>query len=380
VSDSDHRTDQLGLGLRYDESVPPPRRRRRRGGRAGRAVLLVAALVVVLGVPAALLLGGRALLDRIDSSGPADYTGEGSGAVVVQVHPGDSLTRVGRTLEGAGVVRSVEAFTDAASGDQRATGLQPGYYRLRRQMSGAAALSLLLDPSSRVSSRVTVPEGATETQVLHLYQTKTSLGLADLRAAVRTPKATPLPSYAHGRAEGFLFPSTYEVDPGTSADGAISAMVAQFAKRATALDLPGGAQRLGMSPYQVVIVASILEKEAGVATDFPKVARVVYNRLAAGMPLQLDSTLNYVLTERKGHLTTADLANPSAYNTYTHRGLPPTPIDNPGERALAAALHPAAGNWIYFITIDKAGHSAFTADYQEFLRLKAKAKRDGVIK
>jgi UPF0755 protein len=287
---------------------------------------------------------------------------------------------VGRTLEAAGVVRSAEAFTDAASGDQRATALQPGYYRLHHRMSGAAALALLLDPSSRVSSRVTVPEGATETQVLSLYANHTSLGMAALRAAIRAPKATPLPAYAHGRAEGFLFPSTYDVDPGTTADGAISAMVAQFTKRADALGLESGAQRLGLTPYQVVTVASILEKEAGVASDFPKVARVVYNRLRAGMALQLDSTLNYVLTERKAHLTTADLANQSAYNTYTHQGLPPTPIDNPGERALAAALHPASGDWIYFITVDKAGHSAFTADYQEFLRLKAKAKRDGVIK
>ncbi|MFL6136891.1 MAG: endolytic transglycosylase MltG [Frankiaceae bacterium] len=379
MSDSDRSGDQFGLGLQFDEPPPPPRRRRRGGGRVGRAAILVGALVVVLGALGAVVMGGRSLLDRLDGSGPADYVGEGTGTTVVQVHPGDSLTRVGRALEAADVVRSVEAFTAAASGDRRATALQPGYYRLHHRMSGAAALALLLAPSSRVSSRVTVPEGATESHVLRLYDTRTPLDLAALRAAVRSPAATPLPPYAHGRAEGFLFPSTYDVDPGVSADGAISAMVAQFAKHADALGLTGGAQQLGMTPYQVVTVASILEKEAGVAADFPKVARVIYNRLAAGMPLQLDSTLNYVLAERKAHLTTADLRNPSAYNTYAHRGLPPTPIDNPGERALAAALHPAPGDWIYFITVDKAGHSAFTASYQEFLRLKAKAKRDGVI-
>ena len=377
MSDSDQRADQLGLGLRYDEGTP--HRRRRRRGRSARFALFVAVLLVVLAVPAGLFLGGRAVLDRL-GGGPADYAGNGTGTAVIQVKPGDSLTRVGQTLEAAGVVKSAEAFTHAASGDRRATGLQPGYYRLHQRMSGSAALALLLQPSSRVSTRVTVPEGSTETQVLHLYADHTPLDLAALRAAVRAPKAAPLPAYAHGQAEGFLFPSTYEVDPGTSADGAISAMVAQFTKHADALGLTAGAQRLGMTPYQVVTVASILEKEAGVASDFPKVARVVYNRLAAGMPLQLDSTLNYVLTERKGHLTTADLRNPSAYNTYTHRGLPPTPIDNPGERALEAALHPASGDWVYFITVDKAGHSAFTNSYQEFLRLKAKAKRDGVIK
>ena len=372
-------SDQLGLGLAYDDQPPHRRRRRRRG--IGRSLVPLAVVVVVLvAVPAALFLAGRGLLDKLNPAGPADYAGQGSGSAVVQVKPGDSLTAVGRTLQAAGVVRSVEAFTDAAGSDRRATGLQPGYYRLHRRMSASAALALLLEPSSRVSTTVTIPEGATETQVLRAFAGKTPLRSDALRAAARAPKTTALPPYAGGRAEGFLFPSTYTVDPGTSADGAISAMVAQFTKHADALDLVGGARRLGMTPYQVVVVASIAEKEAGVASDFPKVTRVVYNRLAAGMPLQLDSTLNYVLSERKSHLTTADLANPSAYNTYTHRGLPPTPIDNPGERALEAALHPASGDWLYFVTIDKAGHSAFTASYQEFLRFKQEAKQAGVIK
>jgi UPF0755 protein len=374
VTESDH----LGIGLDYDDPRARRTRRRRKPSALGRLLLLLVVLAVLIGIPAALFIGGSSLLHRLGSSAPDDYAGSGSGSVVVHVHPGDSLAKVGATLESAGVVKSVAAFTDAAADDETATSLQPGYYRLRKRMSGAAALQLLESPSSRVSSTVTVPEGDTLTQVIGLIAAKTPLRAAALKAAAKSP--TSLPAYAGGRAEGFLFPATYDFDPGTTATTAIADLVAQFTKHADALNLTAGARALGRSPYDVVTVASILEKEAGVASDFPKVARVVYNRLAAGMPLQLDSTLNYVLSERKGHLTTADLRNPSAYNTYTHRGLPPTPIDNPGERALTAALHPASGDWIYFITIDKAGHSAFTASYQEFLQLKAKAKRDGVIK
>jgi UPF0755 protein len=367
--------DQLGIGLCYDPE-PPVRRRRRT---LGRVVLLVSVLVVLLAVPIALVLGGSGLLHRLNPTPVADYTGQGSGSVVVQVKPGDSLTRVGQRLEAAGVVKSVAAFTDAASADDRATTLQPGYYRLHKRMSGAAALDLLLSPTSRVSTRVTVPEGATLAQVVRLFATRTRLRAAALEAAAKAPKATPLPGYANGHPEGFLFPATYDVDPGTTADAVMSGMVAQFVANAGKVGLVSGAGRLGLTPYQVVTVASILEKEARLPGDFPKVARVVYNRLRIGMKLQLDSTLNYVLPHRKGHLSNADTHNPSPYNTYEHLGLPPTPIDNPGAAALSAALHPATGGWLYFVTVDKAGHTGFATTYQQFNALKQEARRNGVI-
>jgi UPF0755 protein len=373
VTDSDH----LGIGLDYDEPHPRRSRRRRRPSVLGRLVLLLVVLAVLIGIPTVLFIGGSSLLHRLGSSPPADYAGSGSGSVVVQVHPGDSLAKVGATLEHAGVVKSVGAFTDAAAGDETATSLQPGFYRLHKRMSGAAALTLLESKGSRVASSVTVPEGDTLAQAVRIIAARTPLRVRALEAAVKSPKA--LPAYARGRAEGFLYPATYAFDPGTTARSAIDQLVQQFDKHATELGLVAGAQALGRTPYDVVTVASILEKEAGVSSDFPKVARVVYNRLAKGMPLQLDSTLNYVLTQRKGHLTIQDLQNPSAYNTYRHTGLPPTPIGNPGSAALAAALHPAQGDWLYFVTIDKQGHSAFTSSYSQFLRLKAQAKRNGVI-
>ena len=148
--------------------------------------------------------------------------------------------------------------------------------------------------------------------------------------------------------------------------------------RLIAVDLENGAAKLKLTPYQVVTIASLVEAETPLDSDRGKVARVVLNRLAAGMPLQLDSTINYVRAERKARLSLEDITVASPYNTYKNKGLPPTPINSPGLKALQAALAPAEGNWIYFITIDKAGHSLFTNSYQAFLAAKAKAQRDGV--
>jgi UPF0755 protein len=206
----------------------------------------------------------------------------------------------------------------------------------------------------------------------------TELKRADVVAAIENPAVLGLPPYARNRPEGFLFPATYDVEPGTAAVDALRQMTEKFAEVAAGLDLETRAAALHLTPYQVVIIASIIEDETALDADRPKVARVVLNRLARNMPLQLDSTVNYVRTQKKARLTLADIAVESPYNTYAHTGLPPTPIDSPGERALDAALSPATGDWLYFVTIDKQGNSLFTNDDQEFLRAKAKAQREGV--
>lgn len=368
--------DQLDIGLRYDEEPP----RRRFAHRLGRFVLFLVAAAVVIGVPVGLLVGGSHLLRGTFSGGPADYSGSGTGSVTVQVKPGDSLAQVANALYGAGVVKSAGAFTAAAQNNPKAATVQPGYYRLHQHMSGAAALGLLLTPSSRIDTNVTVPEGFTAAEIYAKLAATTPLTVADLQAAAKRTTDIGLPPYAHGHVEGFLFPATYQVDPGTTAADILAQMITTFGDHATALKLTAQAQALHLTPYQVITVASIVEKEAGLQADFPKVARVIYNRLNKGMLLQLDSTLNYVLPHRKGTLSLHDLKNPSPYNTYRHKGLPPTPISNPGDAALKAALNPASGNWLYFVTVDKAGHTAFTNSYQQFLRLKAQASRNGVIK
>ena len=332
--------------------------------------------VVIVALLAALGLGGKYAYSAV--LGAPDYSGAGTGSVVVQVHSGDGSKTVGQTLVDSGVVKSVKAFTKAAKADSGYRRLQPGFYELHQRMSAKLAVRYLLDGKHRKRGRVTIPEGTPLAGVVDRLVKDTELKRQDVLDALGNPAVLGLPSYAAGKPEGFLFPATYDVEPGTAAVDALQMMTEKFAEVSGGLDLENAAKAVNLTPYEVVIVASIIEKETPQPGDRAKVARVVYNRLNRGMKLQLDSTLNYVLAERKARLTTEDISSASPYNTYKHAGLPPTPIDSPGEAALDAALHPAQGDWLYFVTIDKQGHSLFTADYQAFLAAKAKAKRDGV--
>lgn len=344
--------------------------------RLPKPVGLLIVFAVVLGLIAVIVLGGRAVYNS--AFGVPDFSGPGTGKVVIQIHPGDSATAIGGTLVDKGVVQSAKAFTKAAKADARSATLQPGFYQLRLRMSAVNALKLLLDPASRVRGRVTIPEGLPQSKVVDRLTRFTDLKRADLVAALGRPGALGLPAYAKGRAEGFLFPATYDVEPGTTAVDALTKLTGTFAEVAAELDLENRAAQLKLSPYDVVIIASIVEAETPLDEDRPKVARAVLNRLAKGMPLQLDSTVNYIRAEKKARLSLDDIAVESPYNTYTNKGLPPTPIDSPGKKALEAALAPAEGDYVYFITIDKQGRSLFTSSYDEFLKAKAKAQREGV--
>lgn len=357
------------MTLLEEQTHRPPRR-------LPKPVGLVVVLVVVLALIAGLALGGKKLYDT--AFGAADYSGAGSGSVVVQIHAGDSAADIGQTLADKGVVKSAKAFTKAAKANSRSRALQPGYYSLRLRMAAAQALALLLDPKARVRGRVTLPEGIALGKVVDRLTTSTELKRPEIVAALQNPTVLGLPAYAANRPEGFLFPATYDVEPGSAAVDAITMMTDKFAEEAAALDLEGRAHALGLTPYQVVTIASLVEAETALDADRPKVARVVLNRLKKGMPLQFDSTVNYVREEKKARLNLADIAVESPYNTYKNKGLPPTPINSPGRAALEAALSPAQGDYVYFITIDKAGHSLFTASYSEFLAAKAKAQREGV--
>ena len=357
------------MTLLDDKTHKPPTR-------LPKPVGLAVVATVLLALVAGVVLGGKAAYDA--AFGAPDYSGSGSGQVVVHVSPGDTARDIGAILVAQGVVRSEKAFTRAAKADKRSTSVQPGYYALRLKMKASLALALLLDPASRVRGRVTLPEGIPLATVVDRLVKYTQLTRADVVQALQNPNVLGLPSYAGNKPEGFLFPATYDVDPGTAAVDALTMMTQKFAEVAAALDLENGARKLGLTPYDVVKIASLVEAETPLDADRAKVARVILNRLAKGMPLQLDSTVNYLRTEKKARLSLSDIGVESPYNTYLHKGLPPTPIDSPGEKALAAVLAPADGDWVYFITIDKAGHSLFTSSYQQFLAAKAKAQRDGV--
>jgi UPF0755 protein len=360
---------QLGLGMAPDSAAPDQRPRRQGSGRRplllAVAGLLVVALAAVLGVRA--LMGGS----------PQDFSGEGTGSATVVVAKGDSIRAIGRALVAAGVVASEGAFVDAATADPRAAAIAPGTYVLRSGMSGEAAVALMLDPSSRRVLKLVVPEGWRLERTLAAAARATGIPVGDLKDSLARAGSLGLPSYAEGNPEGFLFPATYALQPGMTADDVVSAMLRRFDQEAQDTDLNAAAKAAGLTPLEVLTVASILEIEAGPA-DYDKVARVIYNRLKVGMPLQLDSTVNYALGATSLHLTAKQLATDSPYNTYLNKGLPPGPINSPGDAAIQAALTPAKGSWLYFVTTDPATKTTeFATTYDEFLKLKRKFLASG---
>jgi UPF0755 protein len=299
-----------------------------------------------------------------------DYAGPGTGRVVVQVSEGDSSAAIAGTLEDADVVASSQAFIDVATGDERALGIQPGYYAMRTQMSAAGALDLLLDPASRVETEVTVPEGLRVDDTIERLAEASDLPRRDFTDALDHPQSLHLPSYAEGSAEGFLFPATYTFDPDASATDMLRAMVDRYRQAAHDAGLEEGAAAMGYTPREALIVASLVQAEVAVR-DFGKASRVIRNRLDQGMTLGLDSTVNYALHTDDLTLGTDQLEVDSPYNTYVHTGLPPGPINSPGEDAMRAAVNPPAGEWLYFVAAAPGSDKTrFTASYEEFLSFK----------
>jgi UPF0755 protein len=360
----------------WDRPSRSERRReeaQRRKRRRRRIVLPLITLIVVAALGAGALIGGRSLTSRFGTT--PDFTGSGSGEALIVVKPGDTATDIAATMVSQGVIKSEKAFANAAKQDARALGIQPGTYKLHKQMSGAAALALILEPSARLLSRVTIPEGLTVAATLKLISEKSKLKLADLQAAAKDVTALELPSYAKGKLEGFLFPDTYDLEPDTTAADLIKSMVDEYK---TAVDDAGLVQKaaaVSLSPYEMVIVGSLVEKETQQADERGKVARVIYNRLDQDFFLGIDASVRYGLGKFTGALSVADLAKDTPYNNRIHKGLPPTPIANPGIASLQAAVAPAKGPWLYYV-LDPThpGHHLFTDDRDVFNAAKAKCQ------
>jgi UPF0755 protein len=344
--------------------------------RANHRAALVGVIAILVVLTAIVVIGAR-LLSGVFGGG-SDYSGDGSGTVLVVIHPGDSASAIADTLASDGVVKSSSSFTSAANDNTKSRDIQPGTYRLHRHMQASLALGLLLKPSSLVSYTVPIPEGFTAADIVTRIAADTPISAASLKAAIANPTSLGLPSWANGHVEGFLFPATYEVQPGETAVEILRAMVTRFDQAATQVDLAADAQKLGMSEYDVITLASIVQREGLLVTDYPKIAEVFINRLHDGMPLGSDATLYYVLGPNHGGLTSSDLQLDSPYNTRKYTGLPPTPINSPGQAAIDAVLHHASGPYLYFVTIDKAGHTAFATNLQRFNELVAESRANGV--
>jgi UPF0755 protein len=355
-------------------TAPAHRPHRPRTGRGCAAVLI--ALIILVAAIGVVVWRGTGLVSGWLAD-PDDYSGDGSGSVQVEILEGDSATDIAATLEKADVVASAEAFTDAAEADPRSLSIQPGVYELREQMSAQAALSLLVGGESAIDDSVTVPEGLTVGETIERLVDDGGLSRSALVRAAGAPQRLGLPAWAGGDLEGYLFPSTYRIQPRADEADALAQMVTEFSRQASALSLVDRAGDVQMSPREIVIVASLVQAEASRPQDFGKVARTIYNRLDAGMRLQLDSTVHFAAGDEGGDVFTTDEQrdNPSLYNTYRHKGLPPGAIDSPGQRALEAALDAPPGDWLYFVTVDlETGRTLFADTFAEHQRNADKLK------
>ncbi len=360
-------------------------RRSRRNQAGQRRPAAVPKLVAILVIVAALLGGGiygaGKVIGRIaKGESAADFAGPGDGSVIIQIQAGSTARDIARVLASAEVVRTPAAFVNAAAADERSRSIQPGFYKVKQRVRAVDALAALLDARSHALFRLTIAEGMTTRQVLTALADRTGQPLSALEAIAKNPGEIQLPSYASG-VEGYLYPFTYDLQPGASLSATVKMFVDRFKAETASLGIEAGAAALGRTPQDIITVASIIEREVKNPEEGPKVARVIYNRLAdtsgGFRRLDLDSTTRYALNEYEGPLTENQLNTNNPYNTRKVSGLPPGAISNPGRWALESALHPAAGRWMYFVSLPKSNVTIFATTDKEWQEALARYRSEG---
>lgn len=344
------------------------------GGRGAIGILKIAAAfvsvcVVALVAPALWLLLFTAQSDVRSGS-----------SVRFEVKPGESTSQIARGLSTRGVVGNANMFRLRARISGADGKLKPGTYGLATGMSVGDVLSALEKGPDATYVTVTIPEGFVIEQIASRFETDAGVSSADFLRLAKTGADTfsekhPLVVGAYGGSlEGYLFPKTYEIRKGESAARVIDMMLAQFDQETRDIDFDR-ARRAGLTPQQVVVVASMIERESKLANERPLVSSVIYNRLRIRMLLKIDATIEYVLRSRKLRLTNRDLRLQTPYNTYTHQGLPPGPISSPGLKSIEAAADPADTKFIYYVLTGKDGSHTFTTNLTDFLVAKRTSKR-----
>lgn len=333
---------------------------------------LIRRRLVLVGVLLVAIVAGLIVGMNHFSHPTIDYpAGHPGPDVVVTIPTGASGSDVAHILVQNKVVMTWQSFFAVAAGDPRSVKIQPGAHRVSTHVPARLALDQLLD-RSRMVGLVNVTEGMRATDIFKLLIRAgwSEKELKSAFAAAVSPTGFKSPS-----AEGYLFPASYSFAPGVSAAKVFQTMMDRFQAEATSINLSGLADSLRLTPEQIVTIASLAQAEGG-PSDFAKIVRVVLNRLSDGMKLQLDSTVMYALqVSGRIKVTNKDLQVASKYNTYLNAGLPPGPIGNPGRQALLAALNPATGPWLYFVTV-KPGETRFTASESEFFKWKLEYERN----
>jgi UPF0755 protein len=314
-------------------------------------------LLLIVGAVAAVLLTAGAWY-----SYSLGGTSDGDPVRVV-VEPGESARSIATQLEDKGVIRSAFAFRIHLRFNGYATVLKPGAYDLRVGLGAKDAIQSLLEGIPLEVFRFTIPEGRALRQIAAIVDRNTPITAKQFLAAANSgrhrsdlaPNATNL--------EGLLWPDTYEIAEDADADDVVQLLVDEFEARVERLDIERRSSALGVTPYEAIIVASLIEREARTQPDRPKIASVIYNRLDIPMRLQIDATVQYLLFLRDGEwpdrILFRDLEIESPYNTYRSDGLPPTPIASPGEAAIRAALNPADTDFLYYVACGADGSHEF---------------------
>ena len=319
-------------------------------------------LIAVLAI-GAIILGAVAFANRsairsgFDQLIGNDYQGEGYSSVLVDIQPGDNGETIANALVEMGVVKNFRTiYKLILDADPK---FYPGTYKLRLHMSAQAALQALLDPNGSVTNRILIKEGLRANVILDKLAAETGIPRSEFSAAAKQRAAIGLPTDAVS-IEGYLFPATYTFSPKATAVDILKTMIGRMQQE---LDKFGVSAK---DRHRVLTLASIVQKEARQEPDFYKVSRVFLNRIKIGMHLQSDATVSYGVDGNTVSTSAEDRANNNGFNTYLHAGLPVGPISSPGAVAIDAALHPAAGSWLFFCAVNlETGETVFSTTLAE---------------
>ncbi|RWZ51703.1 endolytic transglycosylase MltG [Labedella phragmitis] len=341
----------------------PPRDKPSR--RRGVAVGIIITLLVVVGVVASGSYVWNTFEPQIRSvmgwEEPNDFDGAGSGEVLITIADGETGSDVADTLETAGVTKTAEAFYELLLDQDEDVVFQPGVYSLAKGMSARSALDALQDPASKIERTAVIREGITGPTIIAELSAATEIPVEEFEAAIADPTVYGVPENAVS-IEGWLFPATYTFDPGLTAQQVVQTLVDRTIASLDSARVPVEDRE------RVLTIASIIQREARQADDFYKVSRVIQNRLDDGMRLEMDSTAQYGVDEATGSVWSSAeaLGSDNPWNTYQRDGLPVGPISSPGDVAIDAAMHPADGSWLFFVTVDlNTGETVFSNTVSE---------------
>ena len=327
--------------------------------------------------------------------GVLNPSGEPGVAVNFTVNDGDTISSVASRLHSAGIISNATIFRWYVS-TKGTIALTPGYYALKPKDNAGSIVEALSTPPAQTFISVTFPEGMTVAQMAQrLSEKMTFMKPEDFMAAANSPDtASELRPKSQTSLEGLLFPDTYQISGDDTESRVVARLVSMMERVSRQVELTAGAKARGFTPYEILIIASLIEREAKVATDRSKIAQVIYNRLAKKMKLEIDASVKY---GQDPAMSWTDMkATDTPYNTYINKGLPPTPIANPGKASIQAALAPfgsppasdqactglPAGvkcEYLYYVLADEAGGHVFATTYEQHLLNVEKSKTAGLL-